>query len=44
MIGAFHMVYITQGHTPFQSMIVLGMTVPWWYSDSFHIGVRDMIW
>ena len=43
MIGAFRLVYFTQGHTPFRSMMVLGMTVPWRYSDSFHIGVRDRI-
>ena len=44
MIGAFRLVYFTQGHTPFRSMMVfLGVVVPWRQLDSFHIGVRDMI-
>ena len=43
MIGAFHLVYFTQGHTPFRSMMFLGIAVPWRRLDSFHIGVWDMI-
>ena len=31
------------GHTPFRSIMVLGMAVPWRCSDSLHIGVLDMI-
>ena len=43
MIGAFHPVYFTQGHTPSGPWRFLGIAVPWRWSDSFHIGVRDMI-
>ena len=44
MIGAFHMVYFTQGHTPFgRWWFFLGIAVPRRCLDSFHIGVRDMI-
>ena len=43
MISAFHLVCFTQGHTPFRSIMVLGMAVPWRCSDSLHIGVLDMI-
>ena len=44
MIGTFHLVYFTQGHTPFgRWWFFLGVVVPWRRLDSFHIGVRDMI-
>ena len=42
MIGAFHLVYFTQGHTPFGPWWFLGIAVPWRRLDSFHIGVPDM--
>ena len=43
MIGAFHLVYFTQGHTPFGRWWFLGIDVLWRRLDSFHIRVRDMI-
>ena len=43
MIDAFHLVYFTQGHTPFGPWWFLGIVVPWRQLDSFHIGVRDVV-